>query len=158
MTPLPPLHKMLVSTWDENNYTCFLQPHSTPLVDKSTLCYCLRCSSSQGKELSQPTPHWSIPPISNWGIWLFTQTCRCVFTQLCQCHLELQGDKRPSSFYLGHFFSSKSLDHITKDANFFHFKSSDSPRLSYFLTSTPSKQTSHHQCRSIASHRFLTYK
>jgi hypothetical protein len=24
--------------WDENNYMCFLQPHSIPLVDKSTLC------------------------------------------------------------------------------------------------------------------------
>jgi len=44
------------------------------------------------------------------------------FTQLCQCHLELEGDKRSSFFYLGHFFSSKSFDHITKDASVFHFK------------------------------------
>jgi len=25
----------------------------------------------QGKELSQPTPHWSIPPLNNWNVWLF---------------------------------------------------------------------------------------
>ncbi len=29
MTPLPTLHKMLVSTWDENNYMCFFEPHSS---------------------------------------------------------------------------------------------------------------------------------
>jgi hypothetical protein len=38
VTPLPSLCKMLVSTWDENNYMRFLEPHSTPFVDKSTLC------------------------------------------------------------------------------------------------------------------------
>jgi hypothetical protein len=37
-TPLPPSHEMLVSTWDKNNYMHFLQPRSTPLVNKSTLC------------------------------------------------------------------------------------------------------------------------
>jgi hypothetical protein len=37
-TPLSPLHKMLVSTWDENNYIHFFQPHSIPLVDRLTLC------------------------------------------------------------------------------------------------------------------------
>jgi len=38
MTPLLSLHKMMVSTWDKNNYMRFLQPHSTPLVNESTLC------------------------------------------------------------------------------------------------------------------------
>jgi len=33
-----PLHKMSTAMWDKNNYTHFLQPHSTPLVDKLTLC------------------------------------------------------------------------------------------------------------------------
>jgi hypothetical protein len=33
--------------------------------------------------------------------------------------LELEGDKRSSSFYLGHFSLSKSFDHIIKDANIF---------------------------------------
>jgi hypothetical protein len=37
-TPLSPLGKMLISTWDKNNYMCFLQPHSIPFIDKSTLC------------------------------------------------------------------------------------------------------------------------
>jgi len=36
--PLPPLHKMLVSTWDKNNYMRFLQPHSNLFRDESTLC------------------------------------------------------------------------------------------------------------------------
>jgi hypothetical protein len=38
VTPLPPLREMLVLTWDENNYMCFLQPHSTPFIDELTLC------------------------------------------------------------------------------------------------------------------------
>ncbi len=36
-TPSPPLRKMLASTWDESNYMHFLQPHSTSLIDESTL-------------------------------------------------------------------------------------------------------------------------
>jgi hypothetical protein len=104
------------------------------------------------------TPHWSIIPHNNWSIWLFTQTCQCVFTQLCQCHLELERVKRLSSFYLGHFFSSKSFDHITKDVSILHFKLGNSHRFSYFSTSTPSKHTSHHHGWSIASCQFLTYK
>ncbi len=36
-TCLSPLHKMLTSTWDENNYMHFLQPHSHPFINKSTL-------------------------------------------------------------------------------------------------------------------------
>jgi len=58
--------------------------------------------------------------------------------------LELEGDRRPSSFYLGQFFLLKSFDHIAKDASVFHLKLNDSYRFSYFLTSTPSKHTSHH--------------
>jgi hypothetical protein len=38
VTPLLPLHKMLVSMWDKNNFMHFLQPHSSPFVDESTLC------------------------------------------------------------------------------------------------------------------------
>jgi hypothetical protein len=37
-TPLLPFHEMLVSTWDKNNYMHFFQPHSTPLINESTLC------------------------------------------------------------------------------------------------------------------------
>jgi hypothetical protein len=127
------------------------------ILHKSRICY-LRCSSSQGKELLQSTPHWSIPPLSNSGIWLLTQTCQCVFTWMCQCHLELEGNKRPLSFYLSHFSSSKSFDHIIKDANVFHFKLGDGQRFNYFLTSTSSTHTSDHHSWFIASRRFLTYK
>ncbi len=56
--------------------------HCQPSVSKFTsliLCNsricCLRCSLSQGKELSQLTPHWSNPPLNNWNIWLILQTC-----------------------------------------------------------------------------------
>ncbi len=101
---------------------------------------------------------WSIPPFSNWSIWLLTQTCQCVFTWLCQCHLELEGDKRLSSFYFGHCFLSKSFDHIIKDASLFHLKSSSSHKLNYFPTSTPSRHTFQHHGWSIASHQSLTYK
>ncbi len=37
-TPLPPLHEMLASMWDKNNFMRFFQSHSTPLIDVSTLC------------------------------------------------------------------------------------------------------------------------
>jgi len=133
---------------------CHCQPNTngfTSLIVRISRICSIKCNSSQGKELSQPTPHQSILPFNNWNIWLFTQTCQCVFTWLCQCHLELERDKRPSSFYLGHFSSSKVFDHITKDASIFHFKRSNSHRLNYFPTSTPSKHTSHHHNRPIAS-------
>jgi hypothetical protein len=61
----------------------------------------------------------------------------------------------PSSFCLGHFFLSKSFNHISKDVSVLHLKSGGSRRLSYFPTFTPSKHTSHHHNQSIAS---LTYK
>jgi len=129
------------------NWHCDCKPNTSAftssILRNSKICS-IGCSSSQGKELSQLTPHLSIPPLSNWGIWLLTQTCRCVFTQLCQCHLELEGDRRPSSFYLGPFSSSKNFNHITKDVNVFHLKLGDSYRLSYFPTSTPLRHTSHH--------------
>jgi hypothetical protein len=38
-TPLPPLHEMLVSTWDKNSYMRFFQPHSIPLVNESTFLF-----------------------------------------------------------------------------------------------------------------------
>jgi hypothetical protein len=123
----------------------------------SRMCQ-LRCSSNQGKELSQLTPHWSILPLSNWSIWLLTQTCWCVFTRLCQCHLELKRAIGPSSFYLGHFSLSNFFDHITKDANVLHLNLGDNRKLNHFLTSSPSKHTSHHHGRIIASRQFLTYK
>jgi hypothetical protein len=63
----------------------------------------------------------------------------------------LKGTKGLHLAYLGHFFLSKSFNHITKDASVFHFKLGDSRRLSYFSTSTPSRHTSHHHGRPIAS-------
>jgi hypothetical protein len=49
---------------------------------------------------------------------------------------EIEGGKRLSFLYLGQIASLKNFDHITKDANIFHLKSSDSYKLNYFLTST----------------------
>jgi uncharacterized protein (DUF2237 family) len=87
---------------------CHCQPNASGFTSlilcNSRICY-IGHNSSQGKELSQPTPHWSIPPFSNQNIWLLTQTGWCVLTRLCQCHLELEGVRKPSSFYLGHFSS-----------------------------------------------------
>jgi hypothetical protein len=54
--------------------------------------------------------------------------------------------------------SSKSFDHITKDASIFHLKSGNGCSLSYFLTSIPSRHTSHHHGRSISSSWFFTCK
>jgi hypothetical protein len=129
----------------------------SPMLHNSKICR-LQCNLSQGNELSQLTPHWSIIPFNNWGIWLFTQTCWCVFTRLCQCHLELEGPRKPSSFYLGHFSSSKFFNHITKDVSVLNFESNSSYRFSYFLTSTPLKHTSHHHGQLVASYWFFTWK
>ncbi len=47
-------------------YHC--QPNMNKLISlilwNSKICYII-CISSQRKKLSQPTPHWSIPPLSN---------------------------------------------------------------------------------------------
>jgi hypothetical protein len=32
------IEEMLASTWDDNNYMCFIQSHSTLLIDESTSC------------------------------------------------------------------------------------------------------------------------
>jgi hypothetical protein len=55
------------------------------------------------------------------------------------------------------FFIKKFKSHY-KDASILHLKLGGSRKLSYLSTSTPSKHTSHHHGRSIASHWFLTYK
>ncbi len=55
-TPLSPLHKMLIVTWDENNYMHFLQPHSTLLVNESTLCL-LKMAFTPQPTLSLLTQH-----------------------------------------------------------------------------------------------------
>jgi hypothetical protein len=76
---------------------CHCRPKAskfTSLILRNPRIYCLWCNLSQEKELSQPTPRWSIPPLNNWDIWLLTQTCWYAFTWLCQCHLELEGAKR----------------------------------------------------------------
>jgi hypothetical protein len=52
-TPLSPLHEMLVSMWDENNYMHFLQPHLIFFVDESTLC--------SPKMIFTPWPMLSLP-------------------------------------------------------------------------------------------------
>jgi hypothetical protein len=51
--------------------------------------------------------------------------------------LELEGDRSPSPFYLGHFSSSNFFDHITKDVSVFHLELGDSYRLNYLSTSPP---------------------
>ncbi len=60
------------------NQHCHCQPNASGFISlilwNSNFC-CLWCSSSQGKKLLQLTPHWSILPFNNWGIWLLTQTC-----------------------------------------------------------------------------------
>jgi hypothetical protein len=92
------------------NRHCCCRPNAniftSLILRNSRICY-IKCNSSQGKELSQSTPHWSIPPLSNWGVWLLTQTWICVLTWLCQCHLELEGDKSPHLLTLVIFLRQK---------------------------------------------------
>ncbi len=140
---------------------CHCQPNSSiftsPILCNSRI-YHLQCSSSQGKELSQPTPHWLIPPLSHVKYLVaYTNMPMCFYTIVSMHNLELEKVKGPSSFYLGHFFLSKIFHHITEDANILLPKLGGKCKLNYFPISTPSKHTSHHHDRSIVSCRFLTY-
>jgi hypothetical protein len=56
-----------------------------------------------------------------------------------------------------YFLSSKKFNHIAKDANLFHSKSSHNRRLNYFLAPTPSKHTSLHHGWHIVGDWFLTW-
>ncbi len=80
------------------------------------------------------------------------------FTQLYQCHLELEKVEGPSSLCLDYFPSSKNFNHIAKDASFFHLKSSDNCRFSYFLTPISIGHTSHHHARPIVGDWLLTWR
>jgi hypothetical protein len=139
--------------------------HYWPYVNKftsSTLCNlrisCIGCNSNQGKELSKPTPHWSIPPLSRLKyLVVYTNMPMCFYTTMLIPFGAWRGQKA-FIFLPWSFFFVKSFDHITNVANIFHLKSSDSRRLSYFPTSTPSKHTSHHYSWPITSYRFLTCK
>jgi hypothetical protein len=51
--------------------------------------------------------------------------------------LELERVRRPSSFCLGYFFSSKNFNYVAKDVNILHLKLGGSDRPSYFPTFTP---------------------
>jgi hypothetical protein len=57
------------------NQHCHCWPNASGftslILHNSRICY-IGCSSSQGKELLQLRPHWSIFPFSNWGIWFLT--------------------------------------------------------------------------------------
>ncbi len=72
--------------------------------------------------------------------------------------MELEGIIKLWSFYLDHISSWKKFNHITKDTNVFHVKSSDSRRLNHFPTFTLLKHTSHQHNQSIANCQFSTYK
>jgi hypothetical protein len=62
------------------NIRCHYRPNVSrfisPILCNSRIC-CIGCnssqgSSSQGKELSQLTPQWSIPPFNNWNLVVYT--------------------------------------------------------------------------------------
>ncbi len=93
-----------------------------PILCHPRIC-CFQCGSSQRTELLQPTPRWSIPPLSNRGIWMSTLASGHVFTQLCQCHLEFKRTRTPSFFCLGYFSSAKNFNHIAEAASILHLKS-----------------------------------
>ncbi len=115
-------------------------------------------NSSQGKELLQLHPTNQFLPLT---IKVFDYVHKHVNVFLHDCAnaiWSLKRTKGPSSFYFGHFFSSKSFNHITTYAIVFHLKLGDSCSLSYFPTSTPLKHTSHHHDQPIASHWFLICK
>jgi hypothetical protein len=80
------------------NQQCHCPPNASGFTSL-ILCNSRICNpwhdSSQRKELSQLTPHWSIPPFNNWCIWVSIQASWYVFTQLWQYHLELEKIKRP---------------------------------------------------------------
>ncbi len=137
---------------------CHCQPNANEFISsilRNPRICCLQWTQATQKKLLQPTSHWSIPPCSNWDIWMFTQTSWCV-TRFYQCHLELERAKGQSSFCLSYISLSKDFNHITKDANIFHLKLGGGRRPNYFPTSILLKHTFHHHGWPIACDRFLT--
>jgi hypothetical protein len=67
------------------------------------------------KELLQPTPHRSIPPFSNWSIWMFTQNMlMCSYMSVPMLFGAWKGQKVvPFLFFL--LFSLKFFNYIVKD-------------------------------------------
>ncbi len=130
---------------------------TSPISHHLRIC-CPWCNSSQKKELLWRTPHRSILPSSNWSIWMFTQTCRCVLTRVCQCYLEPKKVKKLSPSYLCYFFLLKNFNYIVKDASILHLKSSSSGRPSYFSTSISLGHTPHYHGWPITSHWLLRWR
>jgi hypothetical protein len=99
------------------NPHCHCQPNvsgfTSPSLRNSSICF-LRCNSSQGKELSQPTPHWSIPPLA---IEVFGCLHKHVDVFLYNCAnaiWSLKGTKGPRLSTLVTFFHKKVLITLQK--------------------------------------------
>jgi hypothetical protein len=184
---LLPLCGMLAFTWDENNYMCFRQRHSIPLVDNLTLCsqnlhiswccynwpnVCKFISQScviqgfatsnvvQAKKKSYHDQH----PIDQFlcvAIEVFGCLHKHAYVFLHDCAnaiWSLKGLERPSLFCLGYLSSLKNFNYITMDANILHFKSNNDSRPSYFPNSTHSKHTLHHHDRPIIGSWLLRWR
>jgi hypothetical protein len=96
---------------------------TSPILHNSKIHY-LWCSSSQKNELLWVTLHWSIPPFSNWSIWMFTQISQCFFIMIVPMSFGAS-----FSFSFCYFSIVKNFNHVAKDASILHFKSCDCDNL-----------------------------
>ncbi len=93
-------------------YIVIVNPIQVHLLPWS--CTTQRCVASNGTQAKERSYHnWhptrSIPPFSNWSIWLFTQTCPCVFTWCAYAIWSLKGPKGLHLFTFVTFLCKKNL-------------------------------------------------
>jgi hypothetical protein len=92
------------------SWHCHCRPNAnkfTSSILRNIRIYYLRCGSSQKMELLWPTPHQSIPPFSNWIIWMLHKQAN-VFLHNCATTIwSLIGPKGPHLFVLITFLHKK---------------------------------------------------
>jgi len=129
--------------------------YNSPILRNSRIYY-LWCDSSQENNYCNwhPTNQFLSLTIEIFGR-LHKQAN--VFYMIMPMSFGAWKGQRVLFFCLGCFYLSKQFNHITKDENIFHLKSSSSNRPSYFPTFSPSKHT-HITKTTYIDSRLLTWK
>jgi hypothetical protein len=180
MTFLPPLCKMFVFMWNENNYKCTFLNHIQflPLTNQHYVHQRWNLHLSYIVIHNQPnTCKFSFLVLHSSRICYFWCKLKkgAITTnpidQFLLLTIEILGclhkyvnvyintpmpfktskGHRALPFYLGYICSLKNFNYVAKDASIFHLKSSNSGKPSYFSTSTPSWHTTHCHIQPIIS-------
>jgi hypothetical protein len=95
---------------------CHYQPNTSGFISfilRNSWIWHFFCGSNQRKDLSQLTSHWSIPPFSNWDIWIFTHRLMC-FYMIVRMSFKAWKDQRAFIFLFGLLFFIKKFQSYCK--------------------------------------------